>query len=104
MLAGCALLAHSSNCDMPFGTAAYSCYAYTPSLTSQSRATPVSEGVSPCLSLILSHARILREGIGLVGSLINLLWVEPLATSIMFERYALENAPGGRDEGEAGGT
>ncbi|GAB4813111.1 hypothetical protein N2152v2_000157 [Parachlorella kessleri] len=31
-------------------------------------------------------------GIGIVGSLANLLWVEPLATSIMFKRYDLENA------------
>ena len=39
-------------------------------------------------------------GIGVVGSLANLLWVEPLATGIMFQRYELENAAGERDEGE----
>jgi hypothetical protein len=37
-------------------------------------------------------------GIGLAGSLGNLLWAEPAATALMFQRYELENAPGARDD------
>lgn len=39
-------------------------------------------------------------GISLVGSVLNLLWTEPAATRVMFQRYDLENAKGPRDEGE----
>lgn len=39
-------------------------------------------------------------GVGLATSLLNLLVAEPIATDVMFQRYALENAPS-RDDGEA---
>ncbi|KAL4427167.1 hypothetical protein ABPG77_001171 [Micractinium sp. CCAP 211/92] len=42
---------------------------------------------------------LLLLGIGLGSSLLNLLYVEPCATKVMFQRYALESAEGARDEG-----
>lgn len=45
---------------------------------------------------------MLCAGLGLATSLLSLLVAEPIATSVMLKRYALENAPT-RDEGEAGG-
>ena len=41
--------------------------------------------------------------IAAVGSLLNLFVAEPAATGFMFERYALENVTGPRDEGEMRG-
>jgi len=37
-------------------------------------------------------------GIALMGSLVNLLFTEPAATKVMFQRYELENSTGPRDE------
>ena len=36
-------------------------------------------------------------GVALVSTVINWLYIEPVATDLMFERYALENAEGERD-------
>ena len=36
-------------------------------------------------------------GVALVTGLANWLYIEPVATDLMFERYALENADGERD-------
>lgn len=36
-------------------------------------------------------------GIALLTGVANWLYVEPVATNLMFERYALENAEGERD-------
>lgn len=46
---------------------------------------------------------MLPAGMGLLCSLANLMWVEPVATGIMFRRYELENVPEAqRDVGEFG--
>lgn len=37
-------------------------------------------------------------GIGLASSILNLLYVEPTCTKVMFQRYDLENTKGARDE------
>lgn len=37
-------------------------------------------------------------GVGLGTTLLNWLYVEPVNTKLMFDRYALENAKGSRDE------
>lgn len=46
----------------------------------------------------VGRPQALALGLALAASLANLLWLEPCATKVMFQRYALENA-GVRDEG-----
>lgn len=36
-------------------------------------------------------------GVALVSSVVNWLYIEPVATNLMFERYNLENVPGEKD-------
>ena len=48
--------------------------------------------VPACISLS-GHC----AGVALVSSLVNWLYIEPMATNLMFERYNLENVPGDKD-------
>lgn len=75
----------------------------------QSKLFPIYFGLSTAMSAVLlgtlcfaggapPRQALTTLGMGLVGSLANFLWVEPLATSIMFQRYDLENASGKRDD------
>ena len=41
---------------------------------------------------------VILLAISAVTGLLNLFFIEPAATNVMFQRYALENAPGARDD------
>eukprot|EP00527_Entomoneis_sp_CCMP2396_P006058 CAMPEP_0198144144 /NCGR_PEP_ID=MMETSP1443-20131203/13542_1 /TAXON_ID=186043 /ORGANISM="Entomoneis sp., Strain CCMP2396" /LENGTH=267 /DNA_ID=CAMNT_0043807495 /DNA_START=77 /DNA_END=880 /DNA_ORIENTATION=- len=52
-------------------------------------------------SLGLPQSRSMRTlGVGLAFTLLNQLYLEPKSTSIMFERYRLDDIPGGQDTDE----
>ncbi|KAL4459187.1 hypothetical protein ABPG75_014052 [Micractinium tetrahymenae] len=56
-------------------------------------------GVLAFAAAAAPRKELLLLGIGLGSSLLNLLFVEPYCTKVMFQRYALENKEGARDEG-----
>jgi hypothetical protein len=46
---------------------------------------------------VLRWSWLAVAGVALLASLANWLYIEPVATDLMFQRYALENAEGERD-------
>ncbi|CAL5220682.1 g2731 [Coccomyxa viridis] len=45
----------------------------------------------------IARAQLITLGVALLTGVANWLYIEPVATDLMFERYALENAEGERD-------
>ncbi|KAK9904742.1 hypothetical protein WJX75_001688 [Coccomyxa subellipsoidea] len=45
----------------------------------------------------IARTQSITLGVALVSSLVNWLYIEPMATNLMFERYNLENVPGDKD-------
>ncbi|KAA6430083.1 MAG: transmembrane protein [Trebouxia sp. A1-2] len=47
---------------------------------------------------VLPRGQLISLGVALGTTVVNWLWVEPVNTKLMFDRYALENDKGSRDE------
>jgi len=65
----------------------------------------LSTAIAVCLGTItfapgavLPRGQLISLGVALGTTVLNWLWVEPVNTKLMFDRYALENDKGSRDE------